>query len=98
MLCVAIWDIFPLWTLDLNDKSGDTVMKYGKMIALLAGCAAVLTLSACAYDPYYHPLAAHPYGYREDVVVVGHGPGPHPYYHYNHGYRGWGDHDWDDRY
>jgi hypothetical protein len=75
-------------------------MKYGKTISLISGCAAVMALSSCAYDPYYHPLAAHPYPYRTDVVVVGHGPGPHPYpyYRYDHRYHGWGDHDWDDRY
>jgi hypothetical protein len=90
----------------ITDKKGDMVMIYGKrrsgkIIHAMAGCAAVLLLSSCAYDPYYHPLAANP-TYREDVVVVGHGPGPYPYtYHqryYDHRYRGWGDHDWDDRY
>ncbi len=82
-------------------------MSFRQFICAVSGCAALLTLPACAYDPYYHPLAAHPYYdapvyagpapvYQSDVYVV-HGPGPHRYYD-NH-WRDWHDRgDWDDRY
>ncbi len=68
-----------------------------KQVYKIIGCSALLFLGACAYDPYYKPLAAHNYYADEPHFDAYPGPGPGRYHEREwHGYdRRWDD---DDRY